>query len=149
MIATIALTVACLAALMAFRMPGLYQAKATIMVDPGKVPDSYVKPTATIDAHQRLTLLQEEILSTARLGQVIDELHLYENLKGTARREAIVAQMRKGVVVAPVALASAREVLAFEISYTSANPILAARVVDRLASIFIEENIKARQQQVM
>jgi len=149
MIATIALTVACLVALIAFRMPSLYQAKATIMVDPGKVPDSYVKPTATIDTHQRLTLLQEQILSTARLGQVIDELHLYDNQKSTARREEIVAHMRKDLVIAPVALASAKEVLAFEISYTSANPMLAARVADRLASLFIEENVKARQQQVM
>jgi polysaccharide biosynthesis transport protein len=149
MIVTIALVVACVVSLAAYRTPSLYQAKTTIMVDPGKVPDSYVKSTATIDANERLALLQAQILSTTRLGQVIDELHLYQGLTATARRDQIVERMKKDIGITPVALAGAKEVLAFEVSYTSLSPSLAARVADRLASLFIEENIKVREQQVI
>lgn len=149
-ILTITLTVACLVAAVVFRIPGQYLAKTTIMVDPGKVPDSYVKSTATIDANQRLSLLQAQILSTTRLSQVIDELHLYEPLKSSTGREEIVARMRKDIAVIPVTLvAPAKELQAFDISYTSHSPILAAQVADRLASLFIEENLKVREQQVM
>src|SRR5271167_2125657 len=74
MIATITLTVAVLTSLVAYRIPNEYQASTVIMVDPGKVPDSYVKSTATLDANQRLAILQEQILSDTKLGQVIDEL---------------------------------------------------------------------------
>jgi polysaccharide chain length determinant protein (PEP-CTERM system associated) len=149
LILSIGLTVGCVVSAIAYRSPSLYQAKTTIMVDPGKVPDSYVKSTATIDANQRLALLQAQILSTARLGQVIDELHLYERLRATVTRDQIVARMRKDVIVTPVGLSGAKEVLAFEVSYNSHSPMLAAQVADRLAALFIEENMKVREQQVM
>jgi len=149
LILSIGLTVGCVVSVIAYRSPSLYQAKTTIMIDPGKVPDSYVKSTATIDANQRLALLQAQILSTVRLGQVIDELHLYEGLKATTPRDQIVARMRKDVTVTPVGLSGAKEVLAFEVSYNSQSPTLAAKVADRLASLFIEENMKVREQQVM
>ena len=120
------------------------------MVDPGKVPDSYVKSTATIDASQRLSLLQEQVLSTTRLSQVVDELHLYQGLKGTLSRDEIVVRMRKDVVVTPAAVVvPGKDLRAFDISYVSYSPTLAARVADRLASLFIEENMKVREQQVL
>jgi polysaccharide biosynthesis transport protein len=150
MIVTITLAIACLVSAVVYRMPGQYQAKTTIMVDPGKVPDSYVKSTATIDANQRLSLLQAQILSTTRLSQAIDELHLYEGLKNSSGRDEIVARMRKDIVVTPATLvAPAKELQAFDISYTSNSPVLAARVADRLASLFIEENMKVRELQVL
>lgn len=150
LLAAITLTVACAVSLVVYRIPSSYEAKTTIMVDPGKVPDSYVKSTATIDANQRLTLLQAQILSTTRLSQVIDELHLYQGLKATVSRDEIVAHMRKDIAVTPVILAApAKELQAFEISYTSHSPALAAQVTDRLASLFIEENMKVREQQVL
>lgn len=148
LILSVTLTVACGVALITYRQPSMYKSKTTIMVDPGKVPESYVKSTATIDANQRLELLQAQILSTTKLGQVIDELNLYQGMRATSRREQIIGHMRKDVSVEPVALA-AKEVMAFDVSYTSHDPALAARVADRLAALFIEENIKVREQQVM
>ena len=148
MIATITLTVACAVSFMVYRTPGTYEAKTTIMVDPGKVPESYVKSTATIDASQRLSLLQAQIMSTTRLSQVIDELHLYPGAK--SNREGIVAHMRKDIAITPITLtAPTKELQAFDISYTSPSPALAAQVADRLASLFIEENLKVREQQVL
>jgi len=150
LIVTVTLTVACMVSFAAYRAPSLYEAKTTIMVDPGKVPDSYVKSTATIDASQRLSLLQEQVLSTTRLSRVVDELHLYEGLKSILSRDEIVARMRKDVVVTPASLvAPGKDLRAFDISYTSHSPTIAARVADRLASLFIEENLKVREQQVL
>ena len=150
LIVFVTLTVACVVSFAAYRAPSLYEAKTTIMVDPGKVPDSYVKSTATIDATERLSLLQEQILSTTRLSQVVDELHLYEELKQTLSRAEIVARMRKDVIVNAAALAApGKDLRAFEISYTSHSPAVAARVADRLASLFIEQNMKVREQQVL
>jgi polysaccharide biosynthesis transport protein len=149
-IVTITLIVACTVAFIVYRTPGQYEAKTTIMVDPGKVPESYVKSTATIDANQRLSLLQAEILSTTRLSQVIDELHLYQSAKTTSGRDEIVARMRKDIAVTPVTLqVASKELQAFDISYISQSSVLAAQVADRLASLFIEENLNVRRQQVM
>ncbi|HVI09875.1 MAG TPA: Wzz/FepE/Etk N-terminal domain-containing protein [Candidatus Binatia bacterium] len=149
MIATVTLLVACVTAVVAFRMPSIYQASTTIMVDPGKVPESYVKSTATIDANQRLALLQEQILSTTKLGQVVDEFSLYPGMRKTASMDEIVAHMRKDISVKPAVFAGGvRELQAFEVSYISPNRTVVAQVTNRLASLFIEENMKVREQQV-
>src|SRR5207245_9722549 len=73
MIATTTLTVALAVSTGAYFYPNLYKATTTIIVDPGKVPENYVKSTATIDANQRLAILQEQILSATGLSKVIDE----------------------------------------------------------------------------
>jgi succinoglycan biosynthesis transport protein ExoP len=150
MIITIALTVGLLVSIAAYMFPNLYLASAVIVVDPGKVPESYVKSTATIDANQRLAMLQEQILSTTKLGQVIDELGLYRSLKNTRTQEEIVAQMNQNIKVEPATnAAQVRGLQAFKVSFTSGSPVLAARVSNRLASLFIEENMKVREQQVL
>jgi polysaccharide biosynthesis transport protein len=150
MMTTTALVVAVAVALGAVRLPNLYQANTEIIVDPGKVPDSYVKSTATIDASQRLAILEEQILSTTRLGQVIDEIGLYQSLKARLTRDDIVALMRKDIEVKPVTIgAYNKELQAFTVSFTSHSAPLAAKVSNRLASLFIEENMRVREQQVL
>ena len=52
--------------------------------------------------------------------------------------------MRQALVSAP-----GKDLRAFEISYTSHSPAVAARVADRLASLFIEQNMKVKEQQVL
>src|SRR5262245_43350447 len=50
-------------ALYAYRLPDLYRSETVILVDPQKVPDSYVKPTVTGDVRNRLGTLSQQILS--------------------------------------------------------------------------------------
>jgi len=150
LIVTATLLVALLVAVGAYLFPNLYVATTVIVVDPEKVPEGLVKSTATIDATQRLAMLQEQILSTTRLGQVIDELGLYKNLKQIKTQDEIVTQMRKDIKVEPATTGiTTKELQAFKVSFTSRNAALAAQVANRLASLFIEENMKVREQQVL
>jgi len=150
MIATTTLTIALLVSTGAYLSPNLYKATTTIMVDPGKVPESYVKSTATIDANQRLAILQEQILSTTGLGKVVDELGLYRGLKATRTQDDIVALMEKNITVEAITgAAPARSLKAFNVSFTAQSAATAAKVSNRLASLFIEENLKVREQQVL
>lgn len=145
-IATTALTVALAVAAGAYLFPNLYQASAVILVDPGKVPESYVKSTATIDAKDRLAILQAQILSAPRLGKVADEM----GIRGTRSEAETVTEMLRNLTVEPVTLGGpSRELQAFKVSYESNSPSLAARVANRVASLFIEENMKVREQQVL
>src|ERR1700751_1491016 len=100
-IVILTLVVTVIVAAVAHQLPNEYQAVTTIMVDPGKVPDTYVKSTATIDANARLSMLQEQILSDTRLGQIADELGLYRSLKAKQPRSAIMSLMRKKITVDP------------------------------------------------
>lgn len=146
----ITLVTALVVCLVAYKIPNEYLASTTIMVDPGRVPESYVKSTATIDANQRLALLQEQILSETRLGQIAGDLGLYKNLNVATARDQVVALMRKKVSIdATLTAPPAKALKSFNVSFASPNPVLAARVSNRIASLFIEENLKVREQQVM
>ena len=56
-----------------------------ILVDPQKVPESYVKSTVTGDLRNRLGTLQQQILSATRLQKIIDTLNLYPEKEKTWR----------------------------------------------------------------
>src|SRR5579864_5057093 len=141
----------------AYLWPNSYKADALILVDPGKVPQSYVHSTATIPAADRLALLQAQILSDARLSQIIDEMGLYPELKNRMPPDQILRRMREDIQVAPVSFDNLQKVSnparagleAFTVSFVSRNSSTAAKVANRLASLFIEENMKARQDEVM
>lgn len=150
MISTITLVTGVLVAGFAYKLPNQYKASALIMVDPGKVPETYVKSTATIDATRRLAILQEQILSDTRLGQVIEELNLFRSLNKTKSQGEIVDLMRNKIEVETTTSgAPARALKTFSVSFTAQSPVIAAKVASRLASLFIEENLKVREQQVV
>lgn len=146
---SVGLTIALGVSIWAYLSPNIYQASTQIVVDPGKVPESYVRSTATIAANERLAILEEQILSTTKLGQVIDEFGLYRGLKATKTEDDIVGLMKKQITVEPTTTAPpARALKTFTVSFRAQSPVIAAKVANRLASLFIEENLKVREQQV-
>src|SRR5262252_4264616 len=82
-----------------FLLPNHYKATTTILVDPQKVPEKYVSPTVCSDPAQRLSTISEQVLSTTRLQQIIDDLHLYPELRSYLSREQLIEVMRKDLSV--------------------------------------------------
>lgn len=131
-------------------LPNVYRAKTVILVDPRKVSDKFVASTATAAGMDRMANLRAQILSNTRLSQLIDEMNLYPKMKYKNTRDEIIAQMRQDIGIDIVATTNeGLGVGAFQISYASKNPTEAAQVANRLASLFIKENLEARQAQVL
>jgi polysaccharide biosynthesis transport protein len=134
--------------LIASRLPNVYSSETLILVDPQKVPDAYVKSTVTGDVRNRLGTLSQQILSATRLQRIIETLNLYPEDRKKMAREDVITRMRADINVSVVSDFSANQDLqAFRIRYSGADPRLVARVTNELASLFIEENLKAREQQ--
>ena len=147
-IATLAIAV--LTAIVVHFLPDRYEAKTLILVDRQKVPDYYVNSTVIASAGDRLDTLKQQILSAARLAQVIDEMGLYKELKNKQTQDAIVELMRKDISVTVAAASQEKKGLeAFTVTYSNSNPVIAAQVTNRLASLLIEDNIKNREQSVL
>src|SRR4051812_2608763 len=66
-----------------YYLPDIYKSETLILVDPQKVPESYVKATVTGDVRNRLGTLSQQILSATRLQKIIDSLNLYPQEKKT------------------------------------------------------------------
>ncbi len=131
-----------------YRLPDVYSSETLILVDPQKVPESYVKSTVTGDVRNRLGTLQQQILSTTRLQKIIDTLNLYPAEKKVLPREDVINLMRNNVAVNLVSdVGGSQDLQAFRITFTGKEPRVVAQVANELASQFIDENLKAREQQ--
>jgi polysaccharide chain length determinant protein (PEP-CTERM system associated) len=130
------------AILYAYTSPKLYRASTLILVTPQKVPEAFVRPTVTSTIGERLQSIGQEIMSRTRLEQVISELKLYEEEARSSSLEGIVELMRKNIQVE----IKGREGY-FTISYIGKDPKMVTVVTNKLASLFIEENLKLREQQ--
>jgi polysaccharide biosynthesis transport protein len=127
-------------------MPDRYKASTTILVDPQKVSEKYVSPTVSSDPGQRLNTITQQVLSTTRLQQIIDDMHLYPELRSSVSREELIDLMRKDIAIT-VKQGSSSGLSAFTIEYEGRQREQVARVANQLAASFIEWNVKSREQQ--
>src|SRR5579859_1396304 len=127
-------------------LPDRYKATTTILVDPQKVSEKYVSPTVSSDPGQRLTTITQQVLSTTRLQQIIDDMHLYPELQGKMSREELIELMRKDINIT-VKQGSSSGLSAFTIEYEGHQREQVAQVANQLAASFIEWNVKNREQQ--
>ena len=130
------------AAVYAFMIPKEYRATTLILVTPQTVPQDFVRPTITARIEDRLQSIAQEIMSRTRLEQVIDEFKLYGQEANSLHREELVEIMRKNIQVQ----IKSKEGY-FTISYIGKDPQVVTLVTSKLASLFIEENLKMREQQ--
>jgi polysaccharide chain length determinant protein (PEP-CTERM system associated) len=130
------------------RLPKMYKATTLILVQPQKIPTSYVKPTVTQSLSDRLATISQQILSRTSLEQVISELHLIKNPSDPLLMSKVVASMRSAVVIDVHRRGRRKEqTSAFEISFEDQSPVNAARIVNKIASLFIRKNLEAREEQ--
>jgi polysaccharide chain length determinant protein (PEP-CTERM system associated) len=129
--------VVCTAAI-AHRLPKKYRSETVILVVPQRVPESYVRSTVTTHIEDRLASLREQIESRSRLERVIQEFGLYTELQRKAVMEDVVAAMRLDIDV------KVERGDSFKVSYISDVPKTAQQVTERLARLFIEENVRDR-----
>jgi len=123
---------------LSMQIKNLYKSETLILLIPQRVAETYVKTTMTVRIEDRLRSLQEEILSRTRLEKVINDFNLYPELRAQKPMEEVVAIMRANIDVDTV-----RDD-AFKVSFISGSPRTAMIVADRLAGMFIDENVRAR-----
>ena len=123
-------------AVVAHYLPNKYRAETSMMIVPQRVSESYVRATVTTKMEDRLQAISQQILSRARLERVIQDFNLYPDERRTQTMEDAVERMRLDIDLQPV------RGDAFRVAYVSGDPRVAMKVVERLASMFIEENLK-------
>jgi protein tyrosine kinase modulator len=131
--------VAAATAVFVHHLPDQYRSETVILVVPQRVPESYVRSTVTTRIEDRLQSLVQQILSRTRLERIVKDFDLYAKERQTGIMEDVIEQMRRDIGV---------EVLrgdSFRISYVGDNPRMVMRVTERLASLFIEENLRDRE----
>lgn len=128
------------------RLPDVYRAETTILVDSSQVPYNYVAPVVTTDVAARLTTLQQQVLSPTRLKRLVESEALVTGLEAKNNEDDVIRTLQSSINV-EVVNPGGGKMGAFRIAYSSKTRAEVARVTNRLAQMFIEENLKAREEQ--
>ncbi|MGQ0734873.1 MAG: GumC family protein [Acidobacteriota bacterium] len=128
-------------------LPNRYRAETTVLVIPQRVPQSYVQSTVTADVSERLTAISQQILSRTRLERIIEEFNLYPIERQAMPLEDVVQTMRQRDVKINIAQPRRRneDSSSFVVSFESSQPRTAMQVAERLASMFVQENLQVRE----
>jgi polysaccharide biosynthesis transport protein len=128
-----------------------YESEALILVEQQKVPENYVASNVTLSLQDRLQSMTQQILSRTRLETIIQRFHLYSGQRSFLNfrePEDPVDQMRKDIKIELVRSPShPGDLTAFKIHYSASSPELAQQVTNELTSMFIDENLKAQEQE--
>ena len=130
------------------RLPNHYNSEATLLVVQQQVSERYVVPTNSSGIAEELQAMTQEVLSRTRLLGIIQDFHLYQAEARHLAPEEIIELMRKNIDIKPINdVPERKDFNAFKISFTTGNPRLAQAVTSRLTSLFIEENLRTREDQ--
>ena len=130
-------------------IPNRYTSKTSVLVEQQKVPDSFVKPVVEEEINQRLATMQEQILSRTRLQPIIEHDGLYRGDVGKVPMEDLLERMRKSISVSAVRADFGDRtggLPGFYISFSADDPKVAQQVCGEITSMFVNENLRQRQQ---
>ena len=144
-----------LATVTAFLIPPKYRSTSTILIEDQEIPKEYVSANVTSYADQRLQSINQKIIGTTRLLEIINRFNLYADIKKKKPIEEVVAKMRKDIkfstinadVKDPRSGQAAQATIAFSVSYDGTNPAVVQQITNELSSLYLSENLQVRQKQ--
>ena len=129
----------------AFTLPKIYQASTLILVEPQRVPEQFVRSIVSTDVDSKISTISQQIKSRSNLEKIIQKFDLFSTpeYKNTFMEDK-VRNLRARIAVN---VTRSRGADTFSISFIGSDPQRITRVVNGVASGFINENLKVREDQ--
>ncbi len=141
---------------LALFLPPVYRAETTILIEEQQIPQEFVRTTITSYVEERLQVITQQIMSRPRLEEIIERFSLYPEMKKNHTRAEIIERLHKDISLQTVSAdvvdrrtgRPSTATIAFNLSYEGADPSTVAKVTNRLASLYLEENLRQREKRV-
>lgn len=141
--------------IVAFTLPPVYRSTATILIEEQEIPTDLVRSTITGYADQRIQVISQQVMTRANMMQIIEKYHLYPRQRRHETNEEILARMRNDIkfnlvsadVIDRRSGVKTVAAIAFTLAYDGETPESAQKVANELTSLYLNENLKTRQQQ--
>jgi len=134
---------------LAISLPRVYRASTVVLVDRQQVPEAFVRSTVTSGLEARLQTISQEVLSRTRLEHLIQRFDLYPELRASGSMEAATERMRRDIRIEqrtdPVVRGGA--IVAFTVSYKGRDRETVATMANTLASFYLTENTRVREEE--
>ena len=122
----------------------IYRSNTVILVEQQKIPEKYVPSVIGGSAAERVSTITQQVLSRSNLQKVIDEFQLSSDTIKRQGYEPVIEGLRENVKIETKGSGGRLESLT--ISFAHEDPMVAMRVTSKLASQYIEGNIKMREE---
>jgi polysaccharide chain length determinant protein (PEP-CTERM system associated) len=122
-----------------------YMSQTLILIEQQKVPESYVKPVVDEDLGARLASMREQILSRSRLQPIIERYNLFSNAPSMDDR---IQMTQKAIGIQQIQSQSSQThgMPGFFVSFKAQDAHVAQQVCGDITSLFVSENLSAREQ---
>jgi len=124
----------------------VFTSQAFVIVEQQKVPDAFVPSMVMDQLETRLLTMKDQILSRSRLEPIILELGVSGKDRKPASMDDLVARLRKQINITAIRPDSTNALRGFYMTVDQDNPQTAQQVCQRVLSMFMEENLKARSE---
>lgn len=130
-------------------LPNKFKSQTLVIIEQPTVPQKIVESLDTQDVDQRLSSMQQQILSRSRLEPIIRQFNLYPDDINRTSMDDLVVRLQKVIDVTPIAPMSetrAGQLPGFYVAVTLDNARHAQEVCTAITSMFIEQNLRLRQE---
>ena len=111
-----------------------------------------MRTAVTGDIESRLHIIKQEILSRARLTDLIKRFNLYPELRAGGQIDGAIEQMRRDVAIeltGPELLSGKLKTVAFNLSYTGEKQDTVADVANEIATFYVAQNEAIRSREAV
>ncbi|GAO34655.1 lipopolysaccharide biosynthesis protein [Sulfuricella sp. T08] len=145
---------AVISVLVALLLPPVYRSSATILIEEQEIPVDMVRSTITSYADQRIQVISQHVMTRANMMQIVEKYNLYPRQRKRETTEEILDRMRKDIKLNMVSAdvrdrrsgANTVATIAFTLGYDSETAAGAQKVVNELTTLYLNQNLKTRQQ---
>lgn len=138
----------------ALLLPAVYRSTATILIKEQEIPQEFVRSTVTSFADERIQVISQQVMTRATLLDLVERYNLYASARRRETSEEILERMRRDIRLTPISAevtdrrtgAPGKATIAFTLAYDSEEPAAAQKIANELTTLFLNENVKNRQQ---
>jgi len=145
-------TVGFLGLVLAMKLPPVYRSSATILIEDQQIPQSMVQTTITDFADKRIELIRQRVMTRDRILSIIEKHKVYLDERAKLVPSELVKRFQEDAEIQLIAAdvrdprGGGKATIAFTISFSDKNPVLAQAVANELVSLFLDENTRVRAQ---
>jgi len=123
--------------------PKVYESTASIIYQQQKINPSKLSPDEEKRIDEMVNTVTQQVTSRTSLEKIIQEFNLYPEMREKMPIEDVIGKMRTEHIRISVQRTKGN---VFTVSYQGADPRVVMRVTNALASKFIEENLRVREE---
>lgn len=128
----------------ALQLPNVYSTSARLLVEESLIPDSMVSSTVRTSAVEQLEIIEQRLLTRAKLIDIANQFDVFENLNQMERDNVVTAMRAATTIRRSRGGRNSNSATLMTISFEARTPQIAAAVVNEYVTLVLQENARFR-----